>query len=115
MLAIAVFVVAGTVAFAVEGRRREIALLRAIGATPGQVRRRLLGETASIGLLAGAAGCLAASALCGPFTHALISVGLAPDGFAVAPNWIPYAIALAAGPAVALLAALVVAHRSLRS
>lgn len=61
MLGIAVFVVAGTVAFAVEGRRREIALLRAIGATPGQVRRRLLGVTASIGLLAGVAGCLAAA------------------------------------------------------
>jgi len=114
MLAIAVFVVAGTVAFAAQGRRREIALLRAIGATPAQVRRRLLGVTAWIGLLAGAAGCLAASALFGPFTHALISVGLAPDGFAVAPNWIPYAIAVAAGPAVAVLATLVAAHRSLR-
>jgi len=114
MLGIAVFVVAGTVAFAVEGRRREIALLRAIGATPGQVRRRLLGATALIGLLAGAAGCLAASALFGPFTHALISVGLAPAGFAVAPNWIPYAIGVAVGPAVALLATLGAAHRSLR-
>jgi len=114
MLAIAVFVVAGTVAFAVEGRRREIALLRAIGATPGQVRRRLLGVTGSIGLLAGAAGCLAASVLSGPFTHALISVGLAPDGFAVAPNWIPYGIGVAVGPAVALVATLVTAHRSLR-
>jgi putative ABC transport system permease protein len=36
MLAIAVFVVAGTVAFAVEARRREIALVRAIGATPAR-------------------------------------------------------------------------------
>ena len=114
MLGIAVFVVAGTVAFAVEGRRREIALLRAIGATPGQVRRRLLGVTASIGLLAGVAGCLTASALFGPFTRALIAVGLAPDGFAVAPNWIPYAIAVAVGPVVALLATCVAAHRSLR-
>jgi putative ABC transport system permease protein len=114
MLGIAVFIVAGTVAFAVEGRRREIALLRAIGATPGQVRRRLMGATAWIGLLAGAAGCLAASALFGPFTHALIAVGLAPDGFAVTPNWIPFAIAIAVGPAVALLATIVATFRSLR-
>jgi len=114
MLAIAVLVVTGTVAFAVEGRRREIALLRAVGATPGQVRRRLLGATAWIGLLAGVAGCLAASALFGPFTRALISVGLAPDGFAVTPNWIPYAIGIAVGPTVALLATLVTAYRSLR-
>ena len=114
MLFIAIFVVAGTVAFAVEGRRRDIALLRAVGATPGQVRRRLLGATAWIGLLAGAAGCLAASALFGPFTHALISVGLAPNGFAVTPNWIPYGIGLSVGPVVALLATLVAAHRALR-
>jgi putative ABC transport system permease protein len=114
MLGIAVFVVAGMVAFAVEGRRREIALLRAIGATPRQVRRRLLGVTALIGLLAGVAGCLAASALWGPFTRAVVSVGLAPDGFAVTPNWIPYAIGVAAGPAVAILATLGAVHRSLR-
>jgi putative ABC transport system permease protein len=112
-LAISVFVVAGTIAFAVQRRRREIALLRAVGATPGQVRRLLLRETALIGLLAGAAGCVAATALFAPFTHALVSVGLAPDGFTVAPHWIPYAIATAAGVVVALLATLVAARRAL--
>jgi putative ABC transport system permease protein len=112
-LAIAVFVVAGTIAFAVEGRRREIALLRAVGATPGQVRRLLLGETALIGLLAGAAGCLAATALFGSFTDSLVSAGIAPDGFEVAPHWIPYAIATAVGLVVALLATVVAARRAL--
>ena len=112
-LAIAIFVVAGTIGFAVARRRREIALLRAVGATPGQVRRLLLGESALVGLLAGAAGCLAASALLAPFTHALVSVGIAPDGFAVAPHWIPYAIAIAVGVVVALLATVVAARRAL--
>jgi putative ABC transport system permease protein len=112
-LAIAVFVVAGTIAFAIGRRRREIALLRAVGATPGQVRRLLFRETAVIGLLAGAAGCLAASALLGPFTDRLVSVGLAPEGFAVTPHWIPYAIATAVGVVVALLATLVAARRAL--
>ena len=112
-LAIVVFVVAGTIAFAVGRRRRDIALLRVIGATPGQVRRQLLRETALIGLLAGAAGCLAATALFAPFTDALVSVGLAPDGFAVAPHWLPYAIAAAVGVVVALLATLVATRRAL--
>jgi putative ABC transport system permease protein len=112
-LAIAVFVVAGTIVFAVDRRRREIALLRAVGATPGQVRRMLLRETALIGLLAGAAGSLVATALFSPFTDALISVGLAPDGFAIAPHWIPYAIAVAVGVVVALLATLVAARGAL--
>ena len=112
-LAIAIFVVAGTIAFALERRRREIALVRAIGATPGQARWLLVRETALIGLLAGAAGCLAATALQGLFTDALVSAGLAPDGFAVTPHWIPYAIGAAVGVVVALLATLVAARRAL--
>jgi putative ABC transport system permease protein len=112
-VAIAVFVAAGMIAFAAEGRRREIALLRAVGATPGQVRRMLLGETALIGLLAGTAGCLVATALFTPFAHALVSVGLAPYGFRVAPNWIPYTIATAVGVVVAVLATLLPARRAL--
>jgi putative ABC transport system permease protein len=112
-LAIAVFVVAGSIAFAVEHRRREIALLRAIGATPGQVLRGMLAETALIGLLAGAAGCLVATALFTPFTDALVTAGLAPEGFAVAPHWIPYAIAAAIGVVVALLATALAARRAL--
>jgi putative ABC transport system permease protein len=112
-LGIAVFVLAGMVAFAAQGRRREIALLRAVGATPGQVRWMLVREIALIGLLAGVAGCLAGSALLGVAADALRTVGLAPDGFAVAPNWIPYAIGGAVGVAVALLATLLAAHRAL--
>jgi putative ABC transport system permease protein len=113
-LAIVVFVVAGTIGFAVERRRREVALLRSVGATPGQVRRLLLGETALIGLVAGATGCVAATALFAPFTDALVSAGIAPDGFKVAPNWIPYAIALAVGVVVAVLATVVAARRALK-
>jgi putative ABC transport system permease protein len=112
-VAISVFVVAGTIMFAVQRRRRELALLRAIGATPGQTRRRLLRETALLGLLAGTAGCLAASALLGPFTDALVRVGIAPDGFTVAPNWIPYLIAVAVGVVVTLLATLIASRRTL--
>jgi putative ABC transport system permease protein len=112
-LGIAVFVLAGTVAFAAAGRRREIALLRAVGATPGQVRWMLVREIMLIGLLAGVAGCLAGSALFGVATDALHAVGLTPDGFAVAANWIPYAIAGSVGVVVALLATLLAAHRAL--
>ena len=111
-LAITIFVLGGTVAFAAERRRREIALLRAVGATPGQVRAMLLRETTAIGLLAGAAGCLAARALFGAFARALTSVGLAPDGFAIAPSWIPYAIAVGVGVVVAVLATLLAARRA---
>ncbi len=44
---ITVFIVATTFAFTVTQRRRELGLLRAVGATPGQVRRMLLAEASS--------------------------------------------------------------------
>ena len=53
---VSVFVVATTFAFVVAQRRREIGLLRAIGATPRQVRRMLLGEALAVGFVASAAG-----------------------------------------------------------
>ena len=112
-LGIAIFVLAGTVAFAIQARRREIALIRAIGATPSQVRRMLMTETAVVGLAGGVAGCCAAGALSGWFAHALTAVGIAPDGFRVTLLWIPYAIAIGASAIVALLATVVAAHRAL--
>src|SRR5262249_12010693 len=56
MTMVAVFIVATTLALSVQLRRRQIALLRAVGATPGQVRRMVLSETV---LLAVPAACLA--------------------------------------------------------
>ena len=112
-IAIAVFVVAGTLAFVVERRRRELALLRAVGATPGQVRRLLIGEVALVGLLAGVAGCAAAALLAGPAAAVLTDVGLAPDGFRIDRHWIPDATAIATGAVVAVLASLVAVRRAL--
>jgi putative ABC transport system permease protein len=112
-LAIALFVVAGTIAFAVQGRRRQVAVVRVVGATPGQVRRALAGGTALVGIGAGVTGCGVATLALKPFVDALVAVHLAPSGFAVAVSWIPYAIAIAAGAMVALGAALIAAHRVL--
>jgi putative ABC transport system permease protein len=113
-LGIAIFILASTIAFTVGTRRRAIALTRAIGATPAQVCRALMAGTAVIGVGGGAAGCVIAAALMGLFTHALISVGLAPPGFRVAPSPIPYGIAIGASVVVALAATLVAARRTLR-
>lgn len=53
---VSVFVVGTTFTFQVSVRRRELALLRAVGATPRQVRRMLLGEAAIVGVGASLAG-----------------------------------------------------------
>ncbi len=55
-LLIAALVIAGTVGLSVKQRHRDIALLRAIAATPRQVRRMVVRETLAIGVVAAAAG-----------------------------------------------------------
>jgi putative ABC transport system permease protein len=55
---ISLFVVASTVALSVAERAQAMALLRAVGATPGQVRRMVMAELAALGTLAGLVGYL---------------------------------------------------------
>ncbi|MEW2304022.1 FtsX-like permease family protein [Streptomyces sp. NPDC006655] len=57
-LLVAILVVVGTFALTVQQRHRELALLRAIAATPGQIRRLLGREALVVGALAGALGAL---------------------------------------------------------
>jgi putative ABC transport system permease protein len=55
-LLIAILVIAGTVGLSVKQRHRDIALLRAIAATPRQVRRLVIREAVVLGLLASITG-----------------------------------------------------------
>ena len=55
-LFIAIFVVASTMGLSIQQREREIALLRAVAATPGQIRRMIAWEAAIVGLVGSAAG-----------------------------------------------------------
>jgi putative ABC transport system permease protein len=110
----AVFVVASTSAFTTALRRREIGLLRAVGATPGQVRRMLYGEAALVAVAAGAAGAglgtAVAPLLAGPFAAA----GLEPPGFEVRPAPVAIAAAFLTGMVVALLGVWSSARRTSR-
>ncbi|MEV0742234.1 FtsX-like permease family protein [Streptomyces sp. NPDC050549] len=58
-LLVAVLVVVGTFALSIQQRYRELALLRAVAATPRQIRGLIGREAAIIGLVAGAAGAVA--------------------------------------------------------
>ncbi|MFI0404800.1 FtsX-like permease family protein [Actinomadura sp. 3N508] len=58
-LLVAILVVSGTFALSVQQREREIALLRAVAATPRQVRRMIGREALLVGLVAGPLGALA--------------------------------------------------------
>lgn len=77
---VAIFVVAGTYAFSVEQRRRELALMRAVGATPRQIRRLVVGETLLVGALASVAGCVLAAPLSMLLRRQMASLGFGYSG-----------------------------------
>ncbi|GIE97315.1 FtsX-like permease family protein [Paractinoplanes rishiriensis] len=112
---VAVFVVASTCALSAAQRRREIGLLRAVGATPGQVRRMMYAETLVVAVLGGLAGLplggLAALTLDGP----LVAAGLEPAGFQVTTQPAALAGAFLTGVVVALAGAGVAARRASRN
>ncbi|MEU4669405.1 ABC transporter permease [Amycolatopsis sp. NPDC023774] len=108
---VAVFVVAGTLGLATQQRRRELALLRAIGTTGRQVRRMVLGEAVAIGLLA-----IAVAAALGPLLGRrlfgrLINAGVVPGVVQFHQGWLPMAVAAGATLLAVVLAALVTARR----
>ncbi|MFD5829482.1 FtsX-like permease family protein [Lentzea sp. NPDC060358] len=102
---VAIFVVASTLALAVEQRRREFALLRAVGATPRQVRRLIGVETTVVALVAGVLGSLLGIAVSLGLRAAFADIGVVPDDFALSIGPIPLAAALVIGVAAARIAA----------
>ncbi len=96
LLALVVLGVAGvqiaqTFAMLVHERRREIAVLRAIGATGSDVAVLVLGEAALLGLLGGIAGValawLGAAGVDAVAQRWLANVPFLPEGFFVFPIW----------------------------
>ncbi|BAL88149.1 putative permease [Actinoplanes missouriensis 431] len=109
---LAVFIIASTFAFAVEQRRRELALLRVAGATRRHLRRLLLGEALLLGGLGTLAGIPAGVAATAVQTGLLHRLNLAPDGFTGHwQGWI-VAVSAATGPLLAVTGVLLAARRA---
>jgi putative ABC transport system permease protein len=112
---ISLFVLASTTALAVNLRRRRFALLRAVGATRGQVRRAILAELAVCGTAGGALGWLPGIALGALGVRALAAHQMLPAGSAA---WLsPWLLAIACGTSalVAWLSGQVAARRGSRT
>ncbi|MFE3764977.1 FtsX-like permease family protein [Streptomyces sp. NPDC059104] len=99
---VAVFVVMATFAFATEQRRRELALMRLVGAAPRQVRRMVLGEALLIGLAAAAAGCVLAPLCTVPLRSWMLGHHVAPSWFTVPFDPLPLLVSFVIGVAAAL-------------
>ena len=101
---VALFVVAGTFALAIAQRRRETAVLRALGATPRQVRRLIAAEALIVSVVAAALGALAGRPLALAIVDFLADHGAAPHGFELGHSWIPLVAAVGGGIGIAQLA-----------
>ncbi|MFD6433625.1 FtsX-like permease family protein [Streptomyces venezuelae] len=77
-LLVAVLVVVGTFALSIQQRHRELALLRAVAATPKQIRRLLGREAVIVGAVAGAVGALAGIPLGGRLHERFVATGAVP-------------------------------------
>jgi putative ABC transport system permease protein len=114
-LFIAIFVVASTMGLSIQQREREIALLRAVAATPGQIRRMISWEAAIVGLVGSVAGIWPGIALGRALTDGLVRHGIAPPDLTVSAGWMPIAAAVAGGLTASLLAVLAAGRRAART
>ncbi|MFH9269246.1 FtsX-like permease family protein [Streptomyces sp. NPDC017546] len=99
---VAVFTAAGTVALSVSQRSREFALLRAVGATPRQIRRAVASEALLVAPLAGIVGCLPGVGLAYWWFGQLQDRGAIPEAVRVHVSWIPLLVAVTVGLLTAL-------------
>jgi hypothetical protein len=117
MCALAALAIAQTLGASVRARRREIAILRAVGATGGDVRGLVLAEAAAIGIAGGLAGValarLAAWGLDRAAGRLIPDFPFRPDSFFTFPPWI-YAAGIAVAVVSAVLGALAPAAQAAR-
>jgi putative ABC transport system permease protein len=118
-LFIGMFIIFNTFSIAVAQRRKEIGILRALGATRGQIRAVFLGESAVAGLLGSCAGIALglwiAGGIAGFIGRLLDAVyGVAQRGQEVSADPKLIAGALAIGIATSLVAAIIPARSAAR-
>ncbi|TXS38160.1 ABC transporter permease [Streptomyces sp. OR43] len=99
---VAVFTAAGTVTLSVSQRAREFALLRAVGATPRQIRRAVASEALLVAPLAGIIGCLPGMGLAHWWFGQLQDRGAIPQAVQVHVSGLPVLAAVGAGLLTAL-------------
>jgi putative ABC transport system permease protein len=112
---VAIAVIASAFGLSVAQRRRDLALLRIVGATPRQVARMVRAEAALVGVAGSGLGCLLGVIWAPLLARWIASRGLSPAWFSVqltAGSVPALVIAFLAGVAVAVASVLVAARRA---
>ncbi|MGW5722428.1 ABC transporter permease [Amycolatopsis sp. NPDC003865] len=110
-LLVAVFVVASTLALTINQRRREFALLRAVAATPRQIRKLIGTETTIVALVAGVLGGALGLVVASGLRDAFAAIGVIPADFGLAISPLPSLAAVLLGLGAARLAAWAASRR----
>ncbi|PRZ44227.1 putative ABC transport system permease protein [Antricoccus suffuscus] len=111
-LLIAILVVSGTLALSIGQRERELALLRALGATPKQVRKMIGAEVLLLGIVASLIGAGVGIPLSRLLGDGFAHFGVIPPNLRIDVGLIPIGIAVVATVMAAWTAARVSARRT---
>src|SRR5690606_25426393 len=111
---IALFVVASTLSLSIQRRRRDFALLRAVGATPLQIHRIVAQEVLVVSGAGALVGVIPGFLLAGAMRFGFAQAGVIPQDFALTYGAIPPLVAVVSMVAAAQLAAAVAARRPAR-
>lgn len=109
---VAMFVVASTLGLSIQQRQREMALLRAVGTTPGQLRRMVLGEALVVSVFASALAIVPGMLVGRWLFETLASNGIAPQEVEFHQGWIPMVVAAGSGILTAVGAAFIAGRRA---
>ena len=112
---VSAFGIASMLALSISQRQRELALLRAVGSTPRQLRRLVLRETLVLSLIATALAYFPGRFL-GEFVFdQLAARGIATEGVAFHQGWIPTVAAIGAAVLAAVAGAVGASRRAART
>lgn len=113
-LLVSIFGVASMLALSITQRQRDLALLRAVGSTPRQLRRMIVRETLVLSLVATALAFGPGQLLGRWVFDQLTERGIAADGVVFHQGWIPTVAAMAVAILAALAGALGAGRRAAR-
>ncbi|MGW0366584.1 FtsX-like permease family protein [Streptomyces sp. NPDC002990] len=111
---VTVFVIAGTCAFSIALRRRDMGLLRLVGAGGAQVRRMVMGESLAVAVPAALIGCAVAAVAAPHAVDALNGTGLSPVDLRPGPLFGPLMLAAGSGLVIAVAGVLAASKRAAR-
>lgn len=110
-LAVATFLIANAFSMQVRQRRRELALLRALGASPGQVLGSVLVQALVVGVVGSVVGVALGTGLAAGIGAIFSATGTELSG-SVVPTWPTILLAVAVGVVVSVVGALLPARRA---